>query len=981
MKVATTQPFSIVYSLFQHEYLGYLFGSYVVQVNGKGELTLLNQIVSSKNVGEFSKGLDENDFELVKAIDAIQQDTIFKKFNPKKLPALDFFLKVYDPQKGDKLIQEAIAGYIEKWKVEILERLKSKDLYVMGSDGNPAWKKIEWMPERAKVYFHFKRNEENTHYYPNIKYAGERLNIRNQNALLVCDEPAWLLIQDKLYHFDRFVDGKKIRPFLTKPQIIIPRTVEEQYFQRFVVPLVAAYEVYADGFEIKYETAELIPILHLTELTPTSSKMATLFEPTDDDDTIATDDTSQVVLELSFRYGNFLFKFDSFAANANVSLEKSGDSYLFHKVRRDIRVEKAKVLLLKGLGLDMLQGRKKMARSEAFEWLRTHHFTLKEAGIQIRQSAENGKQYFLGYSSIDISFEEGRDWFDIYAKVRFGEFEIPFIKLKNLILARKKEFTLPNGEIAIIPEAWLTAYSELFAFAEYDPDSQQFLLRKHHLALVQEFAEDSLAKVIMSRKLEQLRDFKEIDENPLPEGFVGTLRPYQKAGYDWINFLNNYRFGGCLADDMGLGKTVTTLAMLQYQKEKGANRPSLLVMPTSLLYNWQLEARRFTPQLRVLVYTGTYRDKNPRQFDDYDLILTSYGIVRIDIDMLKNYPFHYIILDESQAIKNPSSHITKAVMQLDARNRLILTGTPLENTTMDLWTQMTFVNPGLLGSQSYFRSHFQVPIEKHNDEKRSQKLYSLIKPFLLRRHKSQVALDLPPKVESVHYCDMVEEQEQRYEETKSYYRNYILEQIEEEGIAKSQIMVLQGLTKLRQLANHPRMIDEEYEGESGKLEEIQAKLEELLAGDHKVLIFSQFIRHLTILRRYLDTRGIRYAYLDGSTTDRQAQVELFQENDEIKIFLISLRAGGLGLNLTAADYVFILDPWWNPAIEAQAIDRAHRIGQQRTVFTYKFITKNSVEEKILDLQRSKQKLFNELITTEESFVKSLTKEDIIDLLA
>ncbi len=981
MKVATTQPFSIVYSLFQHEYLGYLFGSYVVQVNGKGELTLLNQIVSSKNVAEFSKGLDEDDFELVKAIDAIQQDTIFKKFNPKKLPALDFFLKVYDPQKGDKLIQEAIAGYVEKWKVDILERLKSKDLYVMGSDGNPAWKKIQWMPERAKVYFHFKRNEENTHYYPNIKYAGERLHIRNQNAMLVCDEPAWLLIDDKLYHFDRSVDGKKIRPFLTKPQIIIPRTVEEQYFQRFVVPLVAAYEVYADGFEIRYETAELIPILHLTELKPTSNKVATLFEPTEDDDITATDDTSQVVLELSFRYGNFLFKFDSFAAHANVSLEKNGDSYLFHKVRRDIRVEKAKVLLLKGLGLDVLQGRKKMARSEAFEWLRTHHFTLKEAGIQVRQSAENGKQYFLGYSSIDISFEEGRDWFDIYAKVRFGEFEIPFIKLKNLILARKKEFTLPNGEIAIIPEAWLTAYSELFAFAEYDPDSQQFLLRKHHLALVQEFAEDSLAKVIMSRKLEQLRDFKEIDENPLPEGFVGTLRPYQKAGYDWINFLNNYRFGGCLADDMGLGKTVTTLAMLQYQKEKGANRPSLLVMPTSLLYNWQLEAQRFTPQLRVLVYTGTYRDKNPRQFDDYDLILTSYGIVRIDIDMLKNYPFHYIILDESQAIKNPSSHITKAVMQLDARNRLILTGTPLENTTMDLWTQMTFVNPGLLGSQSYFRSHFQVPIEKHNDEKRSQKLYSLIKPFLLRRHKSQVALDLPPKVESVHYCDMVEEQEQRYEETKSYYRNYILEQIEEEGIAKSQIMVLQGLTKLRQLANHPRMIDEEYEGESGKLEEIQAKLEELLAGDHKVLIFSQFIRHLTILRRYLDTRGIRYAYLDGSTTDRQAQVELFQENDEIKIFLISLRAGGLGLNLTAADYVFILDPWWNPAIEAQAIDRAHRIGQQRTVFTYKFITKNSVEEKILDLQRSKQKLFNELITTEESFVKSLTKEDIIDLLA
>lgn len=981
MKVATTQPFSIVYSLFQHEYLGYLFGSFVVQVNGKGELTLLNQIVSTKNVGEFSKGLDENDVELVKAIEAIQQDTILKKFNPKKLSAMDFFLKVYDPQKGDKAVQEAIAGYIENWKVEILQRLKNKDLYVMGVDGNPARTRIQWMPNRAKVYFHFKRNEENTHYYPNIKYDGERLHIRNQNALLVCDEPAWLLIQDKLYHFDRHVDGKKIRPFLTKPQIIIPRSVEDQYYQRFVVPLVASYEVYAEGFDIKYETAELQSILNLTELNSGAGTNLSLFERPGKQDESSTDDASQVMLELSFRYGNFTFTFDNFAAHANVSLEKNGDSYVFHKVKRDVRVEKAKLLLLKGLDLDIQQGRRKLPKSEAFEWLRTNHFTLKEAGILVRQSAGNGKQYFLGYSSIDISFEEGRDWFDIYAKVRFGEFEIPFIKLKNLILARKKEFTLPNGEIALIPEAWLTAYSELFAFAEYDPDTEQLLLRKHHLALIQEFAEDSLATVIMSRKLEKLRDFKEIDETPLPEGFLGTLRPYQKAGYDWINFLNAYRFGGCLADDMGLGKTVTTLAMLQYQKEQGATRPSLLVMPTSLLYNWQLEARRFTPQLRVLIYTGTYRDKNPAQFDDYDLILSSYGIVRIDIDILKTYPFHYIILDESQAIKNPSSHITKAVMQLDARHRLVLTGTPLENTTMDLWTQMTFVNPGLLGSQSYFRSHFQVPIEKHNDEKRSQKLYALIKPFLLRRHKSQVALDLPPKVESVHYCDMVEEQEQRYEETKSYYRNYILEQIEESGMAKSQIMVLQGLTKLRQLANHPRMIDEEYEGDSGKLEEIQAKLEELLVGGHKVLIFSQFIRHLSILRRYLDEKNISYAYLDGSTADRQAQVELFQEKEEIKIFLISLRAGGLGLNLTAADYVFILDPWWNPAIEAQAIDRAHRIGQQRTVFTYKFITKNSVEEKILDLQRSKQKLFNELITTEESFVKSLTKEDIIDLLA
>ncbi|MFN8348976.1 MAG: DEAD/DEAH box helicase, partial [Spirosomataceae bacterium] len=779
----------------------------------------------------------------------------------------------------------------------------------------------------------------------------------------------------------KHVEGKKIRPFLTKNHIIIPRNVEEQYYRRFVAPLVSTYEVYAKGFDIKYETAELLPVLNISENGSAPSAVPTLFDSPKPADEPGENEQTQVVFELMFRYGDFNFKFDSFAAHANVSLEKKGDHYLFHKVRRNLKVEKEKILFLKELGLNIGQGRCILPKNEAFEWIQSQHFKLQEAGVLLQQNTENPKRYFLGYSSIAISVQETHDWFDVYATVRFGSFEIPFIKLRNLILARKKEFTLPNGEIAVIPETWLTKYSELFAFAEYDPDSRQLTLRKHHLALVQEFAEDSLATVVMNRKLENLLNFSEIEEQALPSGFQGTLRPYQKAGYNWLNFLSNYRFGGCLADDMGLGKTVTTLAMLQYQKETGVTHPSLLVMPTSLLYNWELEAKRFTPQLRVLVYTGTYRDKNLSYFDHYDLILTSYGIVRIDVDLLKVYRFNYIILDESQAIKNPSSHITKAVMELEARHRLILTGTPLENTTMDLWTQMTFVNPGLLGSQSYFRSHFQIPIEKQHDEQRTKKLYALIKPFLLRRHKSQVALDLPPKVESVHYCEMAEEQEQRYEETKSYYRNFILESIEEAGVAKSQMVVLQGLTKLRQLANHPRMIDEGYEGDSGKLEEVQSKLEELLSEKHKVLIFSQFVRHLNIIRRYLDEQKIKYAYLDGSTTDRQGQVERFQQDDTIQIFLISLKAGGLGLNLTAADYVFILDPWWNPAIEAQAVDRAHRIGQQKTVITYKFITKNSVEEKILDLQQSKQQLFNNLITTEESFVKSLTKEDILELLA
>ena len=1000
MKVAPTQPFQIVYSLLNHEFLGYLIEAFVVQRNSRGELTLLNQTLSTQNVNEFAQELDERDFELVRLIDSIQQDTIVKKFNTRKLPAVDFFLKIYDPHKGDKLVQEAICGYLDTMKAQIMSLLPGKPFYVMGNDGNPAWLPIQWMTEPARVHFHFVRNADATHYFPIIRYpvgretvasdlvspdSGKsdpvrpeslsgatetvRVDFQFKDALMICDEPAWMMVDNRLYHFSKNVDGKKLRPFFTKNHIVIPRNIEQQYYERFVTQLIAAYDVYAKGFEIRAESIEPVPVLTVSELVLSGRAVpASMFAAEPEVVDIDDDAGQRIAFDLSFRYGDFTFRFDNFGPSANVSLEKKGDEYVFHKIRRDQRLERQKLSFLRETGLDLRHGRLAIPKAEAFNWLSDHSATIQNAGFLLQQHAQDAKRYFLGYSSIDVSIQESRDWFDIYANVRFGEFEIPFLKLRTLILAKKREFTLPNGEVAVIPEAWFTKYSELFGFLELAEGIDRLVLHKHHLALVQELERDGLAATIMSRKLERLRDFEEIESFPLPTGFMGTLRPYQRAGYDWMNFLRQYRFGGCLADDMGLGKTVMTLAMLQGRKEAvqlegrtpaqanetGEHRPSLLVMPTSLLYNWELEARRFTPDLRVMIYTGTYRDKNTAQFDDYDLILTSYGIVRIDIDLLSDYRFDYVILDESQAIKNPSSHITKAVMQLNTANRLILTGTPLENSTLDLWSQMSFINPGLLGSQSFFRNEFQVPIEKRHDESKTGRLYGLIKPFMLRRNKSQVATDLPEKVESVLYCEMSSDQEKQYEEAKSYYRNLILERIEEEGMARSQMVVLQGLTKLRQIANHPRLVDADYEGDSGKLSDVLMRLETAMTEHHKVLVFSQFIKHLNVVRQYLKEKTIKYAYLDGSTLDRQSQVELFQTDDSVKLFLISLKAGGLGHNLTAADYVFILDPWWNPAIEAQAVDRAHRIGQQKTVFTYKFIAKNTVEEKILSLQRAKQ---------------------------
>jgi SNF2 family DNA or RNA helicase len=431
---------------------------------------------------------------------------------------------------------------------------------------------------------------------------------------------------------------------------------------------------------------------------------------------------------------------------------------------------------------------------------------------------------------------------------------------------------------------------------------------------------------------------------------------------------------------MGLGKTVTTLAFLQKLNEEKQENPSILVMPTSLIYNWQKEATRFTPQLKILIHFGQNRHKDARTFERYDLIICSYGVLRLDIDFLKNYRFNYAILDESQAIKNPSSLIFRSVTQLNTENRLILTGTPLENSTMDLWSQMSFINPGLLGSLQYFRDNFQNPIEKQKDEETLKKLFSRIKPFMLRRHKKQVAKDLPEKIESIQYCQMSEEQEKLYEETKAFIRNQLLSEVGVGGIKKSSILVLQGLTKLRQLANNPLMVDEHYKGDSGKDRDVMHKLLDVVKEGYKTLVFSQFVKHLSLIAKKLDEQNIPYLYLDGSTKNRIELVEQFQNEDREKVFLISLKAGGVGLNLTAAEYVFMLDPWWNPAIEAQAVDRAHRIGQANTVFSYKFITKNTVEEKILDLQNTKKQLFNDLITAEEGFMKSLSEKDILSLL-
>jgi len=964
LRVDSSKPCQIIYAIARHEYLSYVIEPHIVQLNPNGEFSLTHQRLFSNTAKEFSLWIDEVDLKLVKLLEEMEQGNLIKKFYKKPIRPFEFFTKIFNEQLFD-----TIRPKIEKRMAEALALLADKKLYLMSKEGYPAERKLQIATEAATVLFHFRRDDQEIRYFPTIKYQGMRIEFMFKNAEIICNHPAWMLLDDTLYYFEKEIEGKKLVPFLNKRFIAVPRSSEKSYFEKFVAPLIERHHVYAEGFIINTEKHDAKPVLK------------PIYVP---------GGTSQ--LQLCFKYSGYIFNYGD-DRHISVRMESDGDNYTFHRIKRSVTWEKNKFQQLESMGLKVTSTLFKnlevdFADDDAdrsfsiFEWINQHFDQLTDDGFEIEQpDNSNQKRYLFGSSKIDLEVKENNDWFDINAIVCFGPFRIPFIQLKNHILNNKKEFILPSGEIAVIPDKWFSQYGNLLHFAE---GGNNIKLRQHHIGLVNDLVEGEMANVTMSRKLQRLTDFEQLDEIDMPLNFAGHLRPYQKAGYNWFHFLKQHHFGGCLADDMGLGKTIQTLALLQKHKEDteatGAKSTSLAIMPTSLIYNWLNEAKKFVPQLRLMVHTGTFRYKSPEVFANYDLVITTYGISRIDIELFKSYFFDYVILDESQNIKNPSSKSFMAVRQLKSRFKLILSGTPVENSVNDLWTQMSFINPGLLGIQQFFQNEFVTPIEKKKDEDKARKLQALIKPFVLRRTKEQVAPELPPKTENLFYCQMSEEQSSVYEKVKSEYRNELLRSLEDGTYAKTQIQVLQGLIKLRQIANHPIMIDSDYEGDSGKFENVVHTLSNVLDGGHKVLIFSQFVRQLNIYREHLEKEDIPFVYLDGSTQNRGDVVKQFQEDPKTRVFLISIKAGGVGLNLTEADYVFILDPWWNPAVEQQAIDRTHRIGQTKNVFIYKFITKDSVEEKIVALQQRKLSVARSLITTEESFIKSLSVDDIKEIL-
>jgi len=783
--------------------------------------------------------------------------------------------------------------------------------------------------------------------------SGRKLRIFSET------NPLWALAGETLVQ----IENPESLPTLSIFPLKIPRseaeTFRERYFSRLgnYLPIV--------GETVKWEIIQQKPIPRLY---------------------LSKKGEEPLEAEMRFAYGEYEFVSQGYKIPAEEIIQHPSQ-WGGIKVLRDVEEELRCYNLLTDARYGLKRARNDRpgtfqirARTHPYDFLTKCIPALTEAGFEIFGEKDIARiNRHKPVLSLNIS--SGIDWFDVQAVAQYGDQQVSLNEIRRALKRGERYIKLADGSIGQIPEEWLERYKHLFNLAQETEDGLR--VSDLQLSLLDELLAEAETQNIAPEfhaRRERLKSFERIVEQPLPQGLRGELRPYQKSGYDWLHFLREYGFGGILADDMGLGKTIQALAFLLSLKERGElPRPALLVVPKSLLFNWQREAERFTPDLRLLQFTGQGRKKEPAHFEGYDLVITTYGIVLRDIEFLRDYRFSYVILDESQAVKNPLAQSSKAVRLLQADHRLCLTGTPVENNVYELWSQFAFLNPGLLGNLDTFKSEFGSAIERREEASQTtlQTLRRLVYPFILRRTKEQVAPELPPRTERIIYTDLEPAQRKLYQQTRDYYRGLLMGLLEEsEDINDVRFKILEGLLRLRQVCIHPRLVEPTYRGESAKFEILLETLETLQSEGHKALIFSQFVQTLSLLRGEMDARGIPYAYLDGQTQNRQQQVDRFQNDPALPFFLISLKAGGVGLNLTAADYVLHIDPWWNPAVEMQAADRAHRIGQDKPVFIYKFIARETVEEKIMLLQERKRELVEQLIASEGGIFKSLTKEDV-----
>jgi non-specific serine/threonine protein kinase len=839
---------------------------------------------------------------------------------------------------------------------EIFTLLRNSEIHLRNEDGTIG-QRIRFGRKPWRLIFRLDENKTHYSFQPYFVRDDEEI-ILDENLKILTTRPIWFYKDGKLHYCPFPFSYSYLNSFIDESLKV--SLVKDEYHV-FISDYLAKLPIFP-----YLEFPEGIDVQELTEVTGKRIYLEEMDE--------------QLVVSLSILYDKVEVSFNQ-NTEQFLHYDKKNSQIIRVRRKRDIEESIRDEIVISNI-MEDTPGLFYSNFESALDWLFDGLPQLVDNGFEV-MGEESLVRFRVKRSrpSVGMSLSSEIDWFDLNLEIDFDGVKLTLEELKKAIQKDKKFVRLRDGSIARLPDKLIQKFQYLIEFGQTNEHSIKF--RDFHLSFVDNILDEADQRNIdeaSQKKLQELDRFTHIKSYKLPRNLKGELRDYQIAGYNWLNFLKDFSFGGCLADDMGLGKTVQTLALVQNEINL-KKTPNLIVAPTSVLFNWQREIEKFTPEIDYLLHYGTKRTRDARRLRKKALILTTFGHLRRDISFLTNIDFHYVILDESQNIKNPQSDTAQAARTLQARNRLTLTGTPVENNTLDLWSQFSFLSPGLLGGQSFFKENFMRPIEKEQNVQVASTLKRLIFPFILRRTKEEVVKELPPKVENVIYSPMSEAQQKIYDDVREAYKSTILNEIESKGLNKSKMRVLEGLTRLRQVSCHPALLDKNFDDEAGKFEALKLMLDEIVSENHNVLVFSQFVRMLSIVREYLDEQAIEYSYLDGSTKDRESAVNKFQNNNDIRIFLISLKAGGTGLNLTAADYVIHYDPWWNPAVEMQASDRAHRIGQTKKVFTYKLIAKDSVEEKILQLQQQKKEIVKQLITAEGGLFKSLNKTDIISLFS
>ncbi len=950
--------------LTQHRHWGSVLLPYIIERIPGAEYFRMAEPLSPHPDRITLSHLDNEESELVRLLNEYSDRNLFRLFSKhrdvrefvEKVTANEFerlikpFIESRIYQSLHIALNEEVPIFLQKTKITSLH---PEDRLIIA-------------PEPASPVFSFNRHAEGSSYSLIIEAGGKPLELRNSTIEILANKPCVIRVNFSIY-FVSDIEGTKLKPFLTRSSINIPKATEEKYFSTFVLSVINDHKVSGSGFIL--EEADPVRQAYLT---------------------IEKGVRGMPVAILKFRYDDRDIFFPDELTHFTSFINEEG-KFIFRRKKRDHAWEKKCMQALDDAGLFsedginfLTPGTKEDNGNAIYNLIETvaiNRKSLTGSGIILRTGSLTAP-YSLEPVEIKLSHQLVNDWFDLKAVVQIGAYSIAFTRLRKNILEGIREYPLPDGTVAVLPEEWFTRYRSLFEMGRDNDES--LMVHKQHFSIISEVLSGTDCDICL--KLEKLNVPDQLPVLQTPAGLKTEMRPYQIEGLSWLHFLQTNNLGGCLADDMGLGKTVQTLALLLWNKEnealteetqsegqmtlfshEGTGSTSLIIVPASLSHNWYNEIKKFCPSLTALVHHGAGRHRSASHFSKYDIIISSYHTVRQDIQFFTSMKFFYVVLDESQHIKNPSSNIYRAVIQLKSDHRLVLTGTPVENSLTDLWTQLSFVNPGLLGSLSFFKREFAGPIEKNNEEEKEKKLRKIIQPFIMRRTKEMVVSELPPVVEQVVHCDMSEEQSVIYEREKSAVRNSILENIESVGIEKSAIIVLQGLMRLRQIANHPLLTDETYKGGSGKFDAVTHNIESVISEGHKILVFSSFVKHLELFPGWLNKNGIGYSMLTGSTQNREKVITRFRSDDQIKVFLISLKAGGIGLNLTEADYVFILDPWWNPASEIQALSRAHRIGQEKRVFVYRYISGDTIEEKIQRLQERKAKLAEAFVESNNPF--------------